>query len=109
MQIGNGDLSAATTVTLGGLTNAQRRELCGRGFGEPPGDTGVQRQRQRVHQQRRQFRADLYRAADPGGSFTNSGTFGLDGNAALTVTGGFTNSGTLDVETPRSAPMAAAA
>ena len=107
-------LNAPTTVTLGGLTNPAGRELQAGGLGGPPGDVGLQRRRQRVYQQRRRFRADLRRAADPRRRFTNSGTFGLHNNTAVTISGGFTNSGTLDVDNavaalPALSPMPRAA
>ena len=66
VQIGPNDytLSAATTVTLGGLTNGSGASFVLYGLGEPRGDAGLQR-RQRVHQQQRQFRLIRHRAADP--------------------------------------------
>jgi hypothetical protein len=91
-------LSAATVVTLGGLTNAS-----GAGF-EVFGSAS--------HSATLAFNSggsgftsnaggvDLWYAAPLtlAGAFSNSGTFQLNGTSALTVGGGFANSGTIELD-----------
>ena len=86
-------------MTLGGLINPAGASFRAGGLGGATGDAGLQRRRQRVYQQRRRFRADLRRAAEPRRlASPTRGTFGVHNNTALTISGGFTNSGTLDVD-----------
>ena len=58
VQIGNGESERGDDGDPRRADQCQRRELCAAGLGEPRGDAGVQQRRHRVHQQRRQFRAD---------------------------------------------------
>ena len=48
-------LTAPTTVTLGGLTNASATASRSDGSASHAGDAGLQRRRHRVHQQRRRL------------------------------------------------------
>ena len=91
-------LTAATTVTLGGLTNAAGDSFLldgsskyaatlaftgsGIGFTSNAGDFELT------------YASPLTLTA----SFSNGGTFGIHNNTSVTVDGGFTNSGTLDVD-----------
>src|SRR5271169_1519994 len=90
------NLSAATTLMLGGLTNAtgavfqvygsaahpMTLSTSSGGFSENDGTFGL-------------YDTSL----SVTGAFINKGSFGLGGTSALTVTGGFANSGTLDLDT----------
>ncbi|HEU0113421.1 MAG TPA: hypothetical protein VFQ80_02020, partial [Thermomicrobiales bacterium] len=98
VQIGNGDLSAPTTLTLGGLSNGDgtsfflngspsaRAKLAfsgsGSGFTKNGGDFGLS------------YAAPLSLVH----AFTNTGTFRLHNATALRVSGGFANSGALSLD-----------
>jgi hypothetical protein len=93
----NGTLGAATTVTLGGLSNPSGASF--EVFGSAShsatlafssGGTGFTSNGGTF------VLFDTTPLTLPG-AFTNSGTYALEGTAAVTVTGGFTNSGALDV------------
>ena len=100
VQVGSGydNLSAATTLTLGGLKNPTGASFAVYGSAS--------------HAATLVFKSGGAGFTDNGGSFgltntapltlsnslTNSGSFGLAGTAALTVTGGFVSSGTLDLD-----------
>ena len=91
-------LDAATTVTLGGLTNAGRSDsfiLDGSSkyaatldFTNPAGFTS----------NGGTFELTYGGLLALGSSFTNTGTFGIHDNTTLTVAGGFSNSATLDID-----------
>ena len=91
-------LDAATTVTLGGLTNAGRSDsfiLDGSSkyaatldFTSPAGFTS----------NGGTFELTYGGLLALGSSFTNTGTFGIHDNTTLTVAGGFSNSATLDID-----------
>ena len=107
-------LTAATTLTLGGLTNPAGRELCAGGLAGPPATLAFSAGGSGFTSNGGDFELTYAAPLSLSSAFTNSGTFGVHDNTALTIGGGFANSGTLGVDNaipplPAPSPMPRAA
>ena len=101
VQFGNGNLGAATTVTLGGLTNASGASFSAEGSAGHALQLDFSNNVTGFTSNSGAVELSDIASLTLASGFTNSGGFRLDGQSSLTVTGGFTNNtgATLYVDT----------
>jgi hypothetical protein len=98
VQIGTPYLDAATTVTLGGLTNTGTRDSFTLDGSSNDAATLHITSAAGFTSNGGSFELTYGGSLALGSSFTNTGTFGIHDNTTVTVAGGFSNSATLDVD-----------
>ena len=99
VQIGSTSLTAATTVTLGGLSNsASTDSFTLDGSASHAATLAFTGGASSFTSNGGTFELTYAGPLTLGGAFTNSGTFGIHDNTALTINAAFVNSGTLDVD-----------